>query len=753
MATPDNAPLPHKGGLPLETAAAAGFFLTLIVGLYLGQGIFVPLVLAVLLAFALSPVVAGLRRVGLPNVVATLVAVLGAGVMIALVGYLVVTQLLKLAGDLPQYQSTIAAKIRSFQMTAGSEDVFERLAQAAERLGEQTGLSGNKPGTEGNPLPVTIANVPPSPLASVQGLLGSLLGPLATGAIVTVLVIFLLLEREDLRDRFLRLVSRGDLRTSTKVLNESAQRVSRYLLVQFLVNAGYGVVFGAGLVLLGVPNAVLWGLFATLFRYIPFVGTLIAVTIPLTLAFAVDPGWTMLAGVILLYLVVELTTTNAIEPRLYGSSTGLSALAVLVAAIFWATLWGPIGLLLATPLTVCLVVIGRYVPNLAFLEILLGSEPVLTGEQRFYQRLLARNTEEAIDMASSEVAETDLPQFIDSIALPALRLAEADLQLDGSDMGPRRAIVETLSDVMDELAPSETMQSELPGAGKILVIGGRTELDAAAAEMLSALLKQAGVEVSQLPPMSARREGLGQIDLSGVNAVCLCYLGSSPKSFVRYAARRLKARSAETGILACLFNVASSDADFMPADLGVDAIARSMKGALTQALTLLGGADDAGSEAEPPSGVGQLEALRRLQRDTRYGGWLDDFLAKVAATFEVPLATASIIERADSSAEEPPPPANLDATSLYEQVGKQGSPLVIEDVAAHEHFRENPFLLENGIRFYAGVPLLPESGQPVGTLSIFDVAPRQFSVAQTESLQALAVELMSRVQTSAPADR
>ncbi len=423
---------------PMSRPVEVAFLFALCIGaLYVGQGIFVPLVLAVLVAFALTPIVRRVRRLGIPQPVAVLLTVILTTGTALLAGYVMISQLLSLAVELPQYQQTIAAKLRALQGD-GIEGPFARLAKILEDLGNQ--ISSGTADTEPKPIPVTIADRPASPLEGLTGVFGSILGPLATGALVFIFSVFLLFERVELRDRFLKLVSLGDLRTSTKVMDESGGRVSRYLLVQLAVNCSFGVVFGTAMFLLGVPNAMLWGLLAIILRYIPFVGTLAAVLFPAVLAFAVDPGWTMLLGVVGVYVVLEAITTNAIEPKLYGTSTGLSPMAVLVAAIFWATLWGMVGLVLATPLTVCLVVLGRYVPQLRFLDILLGSEPVLLPEERFYQRLIAGNVAEALELSEAQLAEGSATEFFDRVAIPALRLAAADLERDSSDLGRRRNV-------------------------------------------------------------------------------------------------------------------------------------------------------------------------------------------------------------------------------------------------------------------------------------------------------------------------
>ncbi|HQZ14128.1 MAG TPA: AI-2E family transporter, partial [Devosia sp.] len=345
--------------------------------LYFGAGILVPLVLAILLAFALTPLVTWFsRRLHLPDPVAVILSVLLAIGALGGFAYLAGTQVIKLAEEMPAYQQTISTKLEGLQSQFGG-GLFEQINNTVSSLGER--LSGAaKDGAVRDPnapIPVTISN-DVGPLGLLSSLLGSIIGPVATVAIVTVVLIFLLLGRADLQDRFIRLVSAGRYSKTNIAIADASKRVGRYLLIQLAVNTAYGVLFGLGLWLIGVPSAVLWGLLIILFRYIPFVGALIIAVVPFMLAFAVDPGWNMLLMTVGLYLVIDLTTANVIEPRLYGSSTGVSPLAILLSAMFWATLWGPIGLILATPMTVCLVVIGRHLPQFQFLEMLLGSEPV-----------------------------------------------------------------------------------------------------------------------------------------------------------------------------------------------------------------------------------------------------------------------------------------------------------------------------------------------------------------------------------------
>ena len=731
-----------RGASRTNPLVTAGFIAVAIVALYVGAGIFVPLVLAVLLAFALAPLVNALRRVHFPHIVAVIVTVASAGVLLAVIGYVVATQLVKLAADLPSYQTTVATKLEGLHAWLGGSNFLDRLGTAVDQLKAQVTTPSNNtlPGNGASPVPVTIANSPDNPLGMVSAILGSVLGPLATAAIVVVFLVFLLLERMDLRDRFLKLVSRGDLRTSTKAIDEAGARVGRYLLVQFSVNLSYGVILGLGLTLIGVPNGILWGLLATLFRYIPFVGTLIVAMIPFTLAFAVDPGWSMLLKTVALYVVLETTATNIVEPRLYGSSTGLSALAVLIAAMFWATLWGPIGLILATPLTVCLVVIGRYVPQLQFLETLLGSEPVLSPEERFYQRLVAGNTEEAIDVAEHEVGANDPTQFYELVAIPALRLAEADLAVDAADLIQRRRLVESLNEVIDELEQEIDVGEE---GARYVVVGGRTELDAVAARIVASTVRRSGVAVRVLPPISVRREALGQLDLAGVDTICLVYVGSQTRSYARFVVRRLRRLYPGLEIVLCLLGKTPDLEATMADTLSANAVATSLAQTV-QALQASSRVVTEAAELPPPSPKGERA---RLRLTVGTSDKVAAFLRSVADRFEVAVALATIADADDvavATREHTLAGDRLHGSRhLMDRVVATGEVVVVTDAFKDKEFAADPFLLESGVKFYAGAPLKDESDQVIGVLAIMDETVRDLNDEDRLQLTNLAGELMT----------
>jgi predicted PurR-regulated permease PerM len=785
---PDYPPQPARS--PPHSILTAGGILLAIAGLYFGQELFIPFTLAVLLAFVLSPIIDALRRWRVPRVPAVIITATLAFGVIGGLSYVLSTQLIKLAEDLPRYQYTMLSKIDSIR---GSEDdgggIVDRLTSTLERLRNrlsqaekaQPAPSPSEPGTEEpEPIPVIIESETGSPMEVFQAVVGPLIKPLATAGLVIVFVLFVLLERDDLRDRFIKLVGAGDLQTSTEALNEAGSRVSRYLLMQLIVNVIYGVPFGLGLYVIGVPNAALWGLLAIILRFIPYLGPFLAALFPMVLAFAVDPGWSMLLWVAGLFLVLELVSNNFIEPWLYGSSTGLSALAVIASAIFWTTLWGPVGLILSTPLTVCLIVIGRYVPQLNFLGTLLGSDPVLAPEEQLYQRLLASNHEGAIEIAESYIDDHSVEGFYDKVAVPALCLAEEDRRRNMSDGSYKRTVAEGMIAVVEELADyAQQRKTAEADAGQqadgaaaaraagepCLCIGGKTDLDRAAAEMTAQVMRSRGIGARVLPPIAVGQHGVGRIDLAGVEVVCLSYLAHQPQTFASFACRRLKKRAPHLKVLLCLWNpaIGASGAAELKDRAGADAVVTSLSAAATQIDEWIGPAIAQPMQPAPipENEAERVAALKRLGLVTAESRQFDDVAAKVAAAFGTPIALVSVVDEAHQNwpgAAGLPP--DLDAsrmaareTSICGHVVAQGEMVVVEDIAKDPRFANNPFLIEKGIRFYAGAPLKTSAGFTIGSLCIIDAEPRAFSGRERALLRMIADDLMSKIELECEHER
>ena len=376
--------------------------------------------------------------------------------------------------------------------------------------------------------------------------------------LVIVFVVMILLEREDLRDRLLRLAGRRDLHRTTVAMDDAARRISRYLSRQLIVNACCGLPIGFGLAVIGIPNAALWGIFAAMLRFLPYLGIIIAASFPVALAVAVDPGWMLLVWVVLLFVGVELVVANLLEPWVYGASTGLSSVALIAAATFWTWLWGPVGLLLSTPLTVCLVVLGRHVPQLEFLDVMLGNQPVLAPDETFYQRLLANDPEEATEQAEEFMKERSLGEFFDEVAIPALVMAQIDSD-DGALLPERRlmikqgvqAMLENLSDeATADPASGHSTSPVIGGAPRILCIAGRNELDEAAALLLVHLLRlEHPCTIAEALPAEALKADRYHSSLEEAMVICLSLISTQSAVRARYLMRRLQRRTPRARVL------------------------------------------------------------------------------------------------------------------------------------------------------------------------------------------------------------
>jgi predicted PurR-regulated permease PerM/serine phosphatase RsbU (regulator of sigma subunit) len=563
-------PAPHDSSShPLATV---GVVAAAIAALYFLQEVFIPIALAVLLSFMLGPAVTRLRRWGIGRIPSTLVIVLLAGLMIAGITTVVAFQILDLASNITTYQYNLITKIRQIKGTPGQEGVVERTSRVIENLSQElanaAGSTEDKKAAQ-QPIPVEVHTPKPNPLAVISHVIGPLLGPVAKAGMVVIFVIFILLYREDLRDRIIRLVSSGDLQRATEAMSQAGQRVSRYLLMQLVVNTTYGLPIGIGLFFIGVPNPVLWGLLATILRFIPYAGPMIGAAFPVALSFAVDPGWTMPLLTIGLFLGIELIVGNAIEPWLYGASTGISAIAILIAAVFWTWLWGPIGLLLSTPLTVCLVVIGRFVPQLRFLDVMLGDRPVLPPSARFYQRLLAHDPDEAAEITEEFIQERSLEELYDDLILPALVLAENDRQRGSLTPDRLSALVDSAYTIIEDYAdwkPAEDKRDSDKTAAPVvsqptqlrsepvLCVGARSKLDELAAAMLAQLLQRRGFPVARAAASTLERNDLPAVSGLAVKVVAICSLHPSAPLQIRRIVRRLRPKLAGARVVAALFH-------------------------------------------------------------------------------------------------------------------------------------------------------------------------------------------------------
>jgi predicted PurR-regulated permease PerM len=454
----------------LATISAVAQLLALVLivaALFFARDVFIPLTLGLLLSFLLSPVVNRVQRWGVPNITAVVTTAAIAFIFLATLFTLLGRELTTLVGDLPKHKHELVAKARSFAgMTTGvggslgklADEVTEAMENGAEveekpaeevsgwrewtnKVFPESENNDQKPTNDGSSIrnPLYVQEVRDDlPLASWATTAGTLLGPLATAGLVTVFALFMLIHREDLRDRIIAVVSHGNYVTTTEALDEASDRISRYLIAQSIINASYGLIMTSGLFVIGAtmteggsfPNAILWGVLATCLRFVPYVGPTVAAMFPLAIALSVFPGYGVALAVFVFIVTLELISNNIMEPWLYGASTGISAVAVIIAAVFWAWLWGPVGLLLSTPLTVCLVVLGRYVPRFKILSTLLGEKVEVKASMRFYQRMLAGDEHRAAELLTQHVKETDYKTACDEIIIPTIKRIRRDRDAD-----------------------------------------------------------------------------------------------------------------------------------------------------------------------------------------------------------------------------------------------------------------------------------------------------------------------------------
>src|ERR1700744_4253783 len=546
-------------------------------GLYFGRPVLMPLALAVLMSFAIAPLVALLRHLRLGHVPAVLLSLALALVILSAIGAFVGAQFAGLASDLPRYQTNIGHKIQSIRGSTGNGTIA-RLNKTIEALADQiTGAKEqqNQPTTgapqEEKPVPVEIRRQSVAPWEVAQTILGPLLEPLATLALVLVLVGFIMLQKDDLRDRFVRLAGSRDMARTAGALDEAASRLSRYLALQTIINASFGFTIGVGLWLIGIPNAGLWALIGMLFRFVPYVGVPIAFLFPAALAVAVDPGWSMLIWVMALFGSVEAVAGQMIEPFVYGRSMGLSGVAVVVAAVFWTWLWGPVGLLLSTPLTMCFVVLGRHIESLEFLDVMLGDEPALAMDESLYLRMLADDPDDATQDAEEFLREHSLSVYYDEVAGRALMLAQADVNRGVLDplrqariRDAIKGLIGNLSDRKDHDAASAL--AELPATWRntpVLCIAGRGPLDEAAALLLVDMLDKYGIGARVVSSDQTSAAQIEALDSDGVRVACVSYLEPGTYKNARYQVRRLRKRMPGVPVMAIFWGLGDDHSRYL----------------------------------------------------------------------------------------------------------------------------------------------------------------------------------------------
>jgi predicted PurR-regulated permease PerM len=565
--------------IPPTELPGVNSLLTLMVGVvviaafYVARDVLIPVTLAILLSFLLAPLAAIIRKSGLGRTPSVLLAVAVALALMVAVGTVIAMQIANISEEFPRYQTSLHSKLNAVSGFGSStlrnlESRLDPVPAQALRPPSRAGSAAPR-GTAQSPVAVEIQQSQPTPIEIVREVLGPILSPLATAALVIMVSIFILLQEDDLRDRMIRLFGSSDLHGTTQAMNDAARRLSKYFLTQLGINTGFGLLIAIGLYFMGVPSAALWGLIAMLLRFVPYVGVYIAACAPVALAAAVSPGWALAAWTLALFVGTELIIGQVVEPFAYGHSTGLSPVSIVVSTIFWTWIWGPIGLLLATPLTLCLVVLGRHVKRMEFLDVLLGDRPPLTPVESLYQRLLANDPEDAASQAEVLLKERSLSLYYDEVAVKALLLAaqdvargvltrdrqivmrdaifglvedlddygdatpDADDADDGAAAPPPAELALPRTPPLDRVAPAiEKLPGVWQGASAIVCLGGRSP--------------SARLELHD----AAARPGRASLDLTNVGAVCISYTADTgTPTHLGFLLRRLQRRAPDLPVI------------------------------------------------------------------------------------------------------------------------------------------------------------------------------------------------------------
>ncbi len=587
---------------------------SIVSGLYLGRDLLIPLFLAALVSFLLAPIVTRLQRwlgrIGAVLVVVTLILGATGGA-----GWVLTRQLVDVATKLPDYKENIQNKLRSIRLPTGVR--FKAFSRTVEELKKELpGADGpaisqepGKPETAFLSEPTTkpaiavqvVETSTASPFQLVQTIIAPLLGPFGTAALVLIMVIFMLLKREDLRSRILRLIGRGHISASTRAIDDASARVTRYLLMQLALNVGYGVAVSIGLFLIGVPNALLWGASAAVLRFIPYIGPWIGAAIPVALSLAVSPGWITPLLTVGLFVVLELVSNNVMEPWLYGSTTGVSPIALIFAAVCWTWLWGPVGLVLAIPMTVCLVVLGRHIPRLSFLSVMLSDQEALTPAEDCYYRLLTIPADDEMELAEAYLKANSVTALYDSVFIPVITAVEIDYRLDRLDDGQRALVEQSLRDVLEDIGARPHVPSKIDAskvteapapvrAYRVFCLPARAERDELAGVMLVQLLQQQGLTAQSAPSKLGMGECIALAETARADVVCISVVAPSTVLHARYLCLKLRALLPKQRIMVGLWGATENlaDATRRVRDSGADEVVTTLADAVLQLTKLAG---------------------------------------------------------------------------------------------------------------------------------------------------------------------
>ena len=773
---------------PLTPAAALsgiwGLLLlaVIVAALYFGRTVFVPIALATLITFLLSRLVTRLER-WIGRVAAVLVIVIAMFAIFATASWVIGRQVIDLAEKLPDYQANIVLKIRSLKLPSAGP--LARFSRSVNVLQNELGAPSPAPVAERKPGDLSTKTAPPAanpiPVKVIEGrsaipqltqeTISAVLSPLGTAALVLLLVIFMLLKREDIRGRLIRLVGQGRISTTTRAMEDAGRRVSRYLVTQFLVNTCYGICVASGLYFIGVPNAALWGLLAGVLRFVPYVGAWVGALLPVLLSVAISTTWFTPLMTIGLFVVLEVIVSNFIEPWVYAANTGVSPIALIISAVFWTWLWGPVGLVLSNPLTVCLAVIGRHVPRLEFLAILLSEDQPLAPHEEFYHRLLSFSMDSAEEFSVKYAEAESVLALYDNVLIPTIATVEIDAHNGSLTAEQRTSALQRIQEIIDDSRRWQDSQSrdqeqkinEVSGVAsavgsRVVCLPAISYRDELAGEMLVQLLRNQGFEAENLPARLKHQELIDRAVEMRPECVCVSVLPPTSIAQARHLTAAVRERLESVTIFIGVWSarldtenirdrLRAAHVNEIAVSLG-DAVLRVSK--MTAAIT-----DEMLPAPAPPNEEARLAELDGLNLlDTPAEANFDHITKRLTKLFKVPIALLTLIdEKRQWFKSQTGLPADLAEArctsrevSICGHVIANDEVLIVRDLARDPRFANNPFVKERGLRFYAGVPLRGPNGFAVGSLCILDIKPRTMTTQEQDLLKMIAEDLMEQIK-------
>lgn len=558
---------------PSNRSSGVSFLIVLVViaVLYFAKSILIPIALAIMLSFMLGPFVSKLERWHIPRMIAIFLTTIGVACLFWGFGTIVAVQVSDLTSQLPQYEGQYNQKLAAFEQSTVGKAVISafqkwQIKEGQSETPEGDNLQNAAPNTtkEKNNQPrfglEMLGREPWNLISSFLGsAFGSVFGFLEAFLIVIVFTLFILFQRNDLRDRIIHLLGRGNLSVTMRAMNDAGRRVTRYLVMLTLVNTSIGIFIWIGLKIAGVPNSGLWGLLSGLLRFIPYIGIWISAIFPFLLSLTISNSWAMPLACLGIYVVAEIIFSNFVEPITYGSSTGLSPIAILIAAIFWTWLWGTVGLLLATPITVCATVIGKYIPSLEFIPTLLGDEPAMDVEQRFYQRLLAKDVDEAQTIAEDYLTKHNKLELYSNVFVPTLGTAKREETAGDLEASTKQLVYENLRELVENFDTEFEKKGESKAKAQpqtsvnVVCLPAIDEADEIVAVMLAQLLEDKGFKSESVSYKALANEMVEQVLQSQSNIICISVTPPYDLLHTRYLVKLLRTRLPEAKVFVGLW--------------------------------------------------------------------------------------------------------------------------------------------------------------------------------------------------------